>query len=445
MFTFGSQVNPSLLRQDFSPILQAAQAQAQATQQAAAIKAQSLAQFGSIAAKGIENYQKNKEEEKQATATIKTSETLIKGLQALADQKDDKGNSVLPANISAALGELSAAISDPNLGVRERSRIANQGIQQFSGLINAGMSGAQAQASMRRDAAQTGLITAQANSLADQLKREKADNTAIATALGELTDQKLSTEKIVSNFIRNGGSIEGLKNLKGVLPQPKAGGTLKTYETTENDIPYKITVEEYPDGSRKELGRVRTDLQPGMRPAAGGGQEPIPGSEIDVKRKAATEATTKLYDAGLQQGTQVLEAISRAKNIVKNGFPVQGFGSTMFGWTPIAEDLDAQYNQIRGINVLDTIRQARAESPTGGSPFGQMNMKEFDAAGAVKGAVNRNMSDQSVLTNMDTIAKGIFTAYPQLKDQYKSILEGANVRPAPRLKVGRFSGDIVSP
>jgi len=67
MFTFGSQVNPSLLRQDFSPILQAAQAQAQATQQAAAIRAQSLAQFGSTVAKGIETYAK-KEEEKKVTA-----------------------------------------------------------------------------------------------------------------------------------------------------------------------------------------------------------------------------------------------------------------------------------------------------------------------------------------------------------------------------------------
>jgi hypothetical protein len=67
MFTFGSQVNPSLLRQDFSPILQAAQAQAQGIQQAAAIKAQSLAQFGSTVAKGIETYAK-KEEEKKVTA-----------------------------------------------------------------------------------------------------------------------------------------------------------------------------------------------------------------------------------------------------------------------------------------------------------------------------------------------------------------------------------------
>jgi hypothetical protein len=227
---------------------------------------------------------------------------------------------------------------------------------------------------------------------------------------------------------------------------PKGTPKTETYKKTEGGIPYEVTVRTNTDGTTTELGRVRTDIQPGMRAADGGGQEPIPGSEIDLKRKAAQESVTKLYDSGLRQGAEVLQAIARAKDIVKNAkTPVQGFGSTMFGWTPIAEDLDAQYNQIRGINVLDTIRQARAESPTGGSPFGQMNMKEFDAAGAVKGAVNRNMSDQSVLTNMDTIAKGIFTAYPQLKEKYKYILEGADVKPAPRLKVGRFSGDIVSP
>jgi hypothetical protein len=44
---------------------------------------------------------------------------------------------------------------------------------------------------------------------------------------------------------------------------------------------------------------------------------------------------------------------------------------------------------------------------------------------------------------MDTIAKGIFTAYPQLKEQYKSILEGANVKAPPQLKVGRYTGSVI--
>jgi len=100
MFTFGSQVNPSLLRQDFSPILQAAQAQAQATQQAAAIRAQSLAQLGSTVAKGIETYTQNQEKKKQEAAAtdmvagiFKANPFLAKGFNLPTDQNGefDKG------------------------------------------------------------------------------------------------------------------------------------------------------------------------------------------------------------------------------------------------------------------------------------------------------------------------------------------------------------------
>jgi hypothetical protein len=84
MFTFGSQVNPSLLRQDFSPILQAAQAQAQATQQAAAIRAQSLAQLGSTVAKGIETYTQNQEKKKQEAAATDMVAGIFKANPFLA-------------------------------------------------------------------------------------------------------------------------------------------------------------------------------------------------------------------------------------------------------------------------------------------------------------------------------------------------------------------------
>jgi hypothetical protein len=100
MFTFGSQVNPSLLRQDFSPILQAAQAQAQATQQAASIRAQSLAQLGSTVAKGIETYTQNQEKKRQEAAAtdfvagiFKKNPELAKGYPMPTDANGelDKG------------------------------------------------------------------------------------------------------------------------------------------------------------------------------------------------------------------------------------------------------------------------------------------------------------------------------------------------------------------
>lgn len=61
MFTFGSQINPALGRQDFSAILQGGQARAQGMAQAANIQAQSLAQLGSTIGKGIETYAENKQ------------------------------------------------------------------------------------------------------------------------------------------------------------------------------------------------------------------------------------------------------------------------------------------------------------------------------------------------------------------------------------------------
>jgi hypothetical protein len=67
MFTFGSQINPSLGRSDFSAILQGGQARAQGIARAGEIQGQALAQFGSTVAKGIETYAK-KEEEKKVTA-----------------------------------------------------------------------------------------------------------------------------------------------------------------------------------------------------------------------------------------------------------------------------------------------------------------------------------------------------------------------------------------
>lgn len=61
MLTYGSQVNPALLRQDFSSILQGAQAQAQATQQAAQMRAQAMASATSTISEGFKTYVQNRE------------------------------------------------------------------------------------------------------------------------------------------------------------------------------------------------------------------------------------------------------------------------------------------------------------------------------------------------------------------------------------------------
>lgn len=60
MLTYGSQVNPSLGRVDYSPLLQGAMARAQGTQQAGQAYGQAFANLGKGIASGIDEYQKRK-------------------------------------------------------------------------------------------------------------------------------------------------------------------------------------------------------------------------------------------------------------------------------------------------------------------------------------------------------------------------------------------------
>lgn len=60
MLTYGSQVNPSLGRVDYSPLLQGAMARAQGTQQAGQAYGQAFANIGKGIASGFELYEKNK-------------------------------------------------------------------------------------------------------------------------------------------------------------------------------------------------------------------------------------------------------------------------------------------------------------------------------------------------------------------------------------------------
>jgi len=100
MFTYGSQINPSLGRQDFSAILQGAQGAARGMEQAAAIRAQSLAQLGQTVAQGIQTYAQNQEKKKQEAAAtdmvagiFKANPFLAKSFNLPTDQNGefDKG------------------------------------------------------------------------------------------------------------------------------------------------------------------------------------------------------------------------------------------------------------------------------------------------------------------------------------------------------------------
>lgn len=96
MFTYGSQVNPSLGRQDFSSILQGAQARAQGQIQAAQAQAQMYANIGSTIGNAIQTFAQKQEEKRQTEAGskfisdwFKSDPNRIPGFQLPVDDKGE--------------------------------------------------------------------------------------------------------------------------------------------------------------------------------------------------------------------------------------------------------------------------------------------------------------------------------------------------------------------
>lgn len=170
MAIIGQGVQAGLGRVDYTPYLQGAMAGAQGI-------AQGISSIGQSAAQGVRDYAKNKEEERSATATIRMSDSLIKGMRALADQKDANGKPLIAPEIKASLDEFALTISDPGLSSRDRARVAQQGIQQYSSLINAG---AQASAAARQ--AQIESLQIKALQDAEAKRAQEAANIRAATA-----------------------------------------------------------------------------------------------------------------------------------------------------------------------------------------------------------------------------------------------------------------------
>lgn len=148
MFTYGTQVNPSLLRQDFSPILQAAQAQAQATQQAAAIRAQTLANIGSTIGNAIQTYTKKQEEKKKREAAVSTigaifenNPELAAGLKVPMDASGKPIRGAIDAVINtfdSPADALKIASTLEELGVTRKARQQQEQAASYAAMLRQG-------------------------------------------------------------------------------------------------------------------------------------------------------------------------------------------------------------------------------------------------------------------------------------------------------------------
>lgn len=415
MFTYGSQVNPSLLRQDFSPILQAAQAQAQATQQAAQMRAQSMANFGQVVSKGIQDFIKKKEEkdlEQKGVEFIKSQIPGIDDKAALAGLKAAGGPAAfVKFQQDMAQSRTQQSVQDMQLAEMRRSLSEQERLRQ---VLSTSPAAAAIQTGATFEQLPTGSAAFRPAPASAQDFLQQAQTAGISpTTYLPIAAQMAGVEKAQAET-------------KALQNKPVANAKIETYKTSERGYPEEVTIEIAPNGARRELGRVAINVPEGMKRLPGGALAPEVGSKQEAEKNAKDAAFQQSYDTGLEQARVMLNAMANAgEMITKPGLSVQGFGSTMFGWTPMAASLDGYYQTINANQALNTIRNARKESPSGGNPYGQLAVKEFESAASLQGTFNRGLEDKVSIDNMNQVAGLLFKAYPQLKDEYEGILKSA--------------------
>lgn len=415
MLTYGTQVNPSLLRQDFSPILQAAQAQAQATQQAAQMRAQSMANFGQVVSKGIQDFLKKKEEkdlEQKGVEFIKSQIPGIDDKAALAGLKAAGGPAAfVKFQQDMAQSRTQQTVQDMQLAELKRGVAEQERLRQI-------LSTSPAAAAIQTGAKFEQLPTGAGAFTPVPRSAQEFMSTAQAAGISPTTYLPLASQMA--------GYEKTLAETKALQAKPAANAKTETYKTSERGYPEEVTIEIAPNGARRELGRVAINVPEGMKRLPDGSLAPEKGGKQDVEKNAKDAAFQKSYETGLEQARVMLNAMANAGSIITEPLlSYQGFGSTLFGWTPTAASLDGYYQTINANQALNTIREARKESPSGGNPYGQLAVKEFESAASLQGTFNKNLEDKVVIDNMEQVAGILFKAYPQLKDEYDSVLKSA--------------------
>ncbi len=128
MARFGSNIQPSLGRVDYSPMLQGALAQAQGIANAGNLKAQGIQSIGNTITQAVQLYNNKRQEERQANAMITQAKAAIGTLSA----------SVTDSKIGGLLKSYESILNDPKATMQQKMVIAQQGIPQVAQVAQVG-------------------------------------------------------------------------------------------------------------------------------------------------------------------------------------------------------------------------------------------------------------------------------------------------------------------
>jgi hypothetical protein len=357
MARFGTGINPSLGRIDYTPYMQGAIAGGQSI-------AQGIASLGQAAGNAIRDYKKKKEEEQNIANTISFLKTNFK--------KDPTTYSVF-ADQDGNFDEKAAEAATRSIG--------SNGVMSFINFTQA----AQANRDVRADKEREKQIAKTVNDLlstsdptALQVKLAAADPEAVSRYEQSKLDRdyrkaqiELAAAQGTKLDVESTLEAQKMGQFKDPRPTPPAG-----FEYTSSDF-----------------GNTTMRPIPGGPAAIEAGEKAEKKSESEVKKQqAAKDANIKLEF--------LLRNLDKAESLVMAGAGGNIEGRVFGVLSPRTEELDTTFSAIRSALTLDEIAQLKAQSERGGNPLGPFTDRDAlmvaDSAAALRTTLNKEASLEKI-------------------------------------------------
>lgn len=304
---------PQLGAINYSPILQGSLAAAEGQMRGSEAVARGIQALGAGVGQGIERYQQNRQQTKQAEAVIKSAEQQTKALRSILPYLGGDVSQTLTPTIDS----LQAQISDPTLSPIQRAEIAQQGISGFGQILNLGLAAQRAQEAAARPGRQAAAL-------------ESAGVPASVVAA-----------------VRSGVPFEDAIKLAPARAD-KAVDPVSFRSQDAQGNPIEVTVDRI-TGRQISSGPVREAPKTILSP-----EEQARGAYLGERAKASAEFRSLIGNAA-RQGIESNDVLQRNIELLRSGDVKTGVGQE---WIDTAK---GAVNTILGTGAFDLSKQEEAK------------------------------------------------------------------------------------
>jgi hypothetical protein len=394
MARFGTGINPSLGRIDYTPYMQGAIAGGQSI-------AQGIASLGQAAGNAIRDYKKKKEEEQNIANTISFLKTNFK--------KDPTTYSVF-ADQDGNFDENAAEAATRSIG--------SNGVMSFINFTQAAQANRDAKADKEREKQISKTVNdllSTSDPTALQVKIAASDPEAVARYEQAKLDRdyrkaqiELAAAQGTKLDVESTLEAQKMGQVKDPRPTPQFG-----FEYVSSD-PRNTTVRATPGGPADIAAQERM---------AKAQEKETERTTLEKKAKMAEEqAKTYIFST--------LDNISRAKNLIEN----KGAGGAYEGafpgvmnklGRPETMQLIASYKQIASNVLLDQIYRLKEVSPTGATGLGATSNIEINKLSERLGELNPELPAAAQIQILSDIERSLknLSGNPIIENEYAQYQE----------------------